>query len=302
MIRAVMFTIVAAWAALHAGAASAAPIELEVGDSRMVSTRSDITQVIVETPDVVATSAPSARRLRITGQKPGRTSVTVVAGGARISHSVQVLEAGAIDAAELRRRLAKYPELDRINVDKRGDAYVLSGAAPNVAAHARALALAEAFAGEKITDVIQVEGGQMVAVDIRFVAISDSTLKALGFNFSKLGQGFEWAVTGPNQLGEFSFGGADGSSVGASPPFGEAFNILLRDRSQGALGIISALSDAGLSQVLAQPTLLTRSGEPADFLAGGEVPIPVPQGGGASGPSPSSIANMACGSPSSPMC
>lgn len=265
-----------------AGAAAAAPIELEVGDSRTLSSRGDITQVIVDVPDVVATAAPSARRLRVTGEKPGRATVTLVSGRERSAHVIQVVEAGTLDAEELRRRLTKYPELERVNVDKRGEAYVLSGAVPDVAAHARATALAKAFAGENVTDLLEVEGAQMVAVDIRFVAISDTTLKALGFNFSKLGQGFEWAVVGPNQTGDYEFGG-EKPFFETVPPLRSAFNVFLHDRSQGALGIISALSDAGLSQVLAQPTLLTRSGEPADFLAGGEVPIPVPQGGGNSG-------------------
>jgi pilus assembly protein CpaC len=34
----------------------------------------------------------------------------------------------------------------------------------------------------------------------------------------------------------------------------------------------------GLIKVLAEPTLITTSGRPANFLAGGEFPVPVPQG------------------------
>ena len=39
------------------------------------------------------------------------------------------------------------------------------------------------------------------------------------------------------------------------------------------------LEEEGLSKILAEPTLVARSGESASFLVGGEVPIPVAQGG-----------------------
>ena len=42
---------------------------------------------------------------------------------------------------------------------------------------------------------------------------------------------------------------------------------------------IDALKENGLTKVLAEPTLITTSGRTANFLAGGEYPIPVPQGG-----------------------
>ncbi len=44
--------------------------------------------------------------------------------------------------------------------------------------------------------------------------------------------------------------------------------------------MINALKENGLIKVLAEPTLITMSGKPANFLAGGEFPIPVPQTGG----------------------
>jgi pilus assembly protein CpaC len=42
---------------------------------------------------------------------------------------------------------------------------------------------------------------------------------------------------------------------------------------------IDALQDNGLLHVLAEPTLITLSGKTANFLAGGEFPVPVPQPG-----------------------
>jgi pilus assembly protein CpaC len=47
-------------------------------------------------------------------------------------------------------------------------------------------------------------------------------------------------------------------------------------------GVIDALEDNGLVTTLAEPTLTTQSGQSASFLAGGQIPIPVVTGTGAS--------------------
>lgn len=125
-------------------------------------------------------------------------------------------------------------------------------------------------------------GEKVVAVDVQFAAVSSSTLKALGFSFSKLAGDLQGAVISPSTLNSYSFSGG-GLSVDAAAPIQSAFNLFLSSRSGGIGAVLSALSSNGLSQLLAQPTLLVRSGEQASFLAGGEFPVPVPQSYGGSG-------------------
>jgi pilus assembly protein CpaC len=119
---------------------------------------------------------------------------------------------------------------------------------------------------------------RVVAVDVQFAAVSASTLKALGFNFSKLSGDLQGAVVSPSSLDGFGFG-PGGLSLNASAPIQGAFNLFLSAPHRGIGAVLSALQTNGLSQLLAQPTLLVRSGEQASFLAGGEIPVPVPQGG-----------------------
>jgi pilus assembly protein CpaC len=124
-----------------------------------------------------------------------------------------------------------------------------------------------------------VAGEQVVAVDVQFAAVSASTLKALGFNFSKLSGDIQGAVISPSSLNSASFG-SGASSIDASVPIQNAFNLFLSAPNRGINAVLSALSSNGLSELLAQPTLLVRSGEQASFLAGGEIPVPVPQASG----------------------
>ena len=127
-----------------------------------------------------------------------------------------------------------------------------------------------------------VAGEQVVAVDVQFAAISTSTLKALGFNFAKLSGDLQGAIVSPSTLTSASFS-PGGSSIDASVSIQNAFNLFLSSPNRGINAVLSALSSNGLSELLAQPTLLVRSGEQASFLAGGEIPVPVPQASAGSG-------------------
>lgn len=125
-------------------------------------------------------------------------------------------------------------------------------------------------------------GEQVVAVDVQFAAVSSTTLKALGFNFSKLSGDIQGAIVSPSSLTSASFT-PQGLALEATAPIQNAFNLFLSAPNRGIGAVLSALSSNGLSQLLAQPTLLVRSGEQASFLAGGEFPVPVPQASGGGG-------------------
>ena len=64
---------------------------------------------------------------------------------------------------------------------------------------------------------------------------------------------------------------------------GSASNLFagFNDGTTSIQGMIDALEDEGLITVLAEPNLTALSGETANFLAGGEFPVPVPQEDGA---------------------
>jgi pilus assembly protein CpaC len=59
-----------------------------------------------------------------------------------------------------------------------------------------------------------------------------------------------------------------------------AVTAILRFNAGGLdwTGFIDALKEDGLVKILAEPTLIALSGQTANFLAGGEFPVPVPQG------------------------
>ncbi|RYZ10460.1 MAG: type II and III secretion system protein family protein, partial [Comamonadaceae bacterium] len=146
---------------------------------------------------------------------------------------------------------------------------VLEGTLPSVPEHERAVArVLDAHPKDTpLVDrsVIDVRG-QTVQVEVRIVEFSRSVLKEVGLSLSSNGasrSGFRFSLSPARALGN-------------------AFNLALgfQNANQGRgvdLGL-SLLESNGLARVLAEPTLVALSGQSASFLAGGELPIPVPQG------------------------
>lgn len=60
-------------------------------------------------------------------------------------------------------------------------------------------------------------------------------------------------------------------------PHPDGFQIGVNPRNSNIFGVLSILEGNNLARILAKPELIVQSGETADFLVGGEVPIPVAQ-------------------------
>ena len=203
----------------------------------------------------------------------------------------------------LAKALQSDPDLKGVQASTKGDDVVITGNVPSLEAHGRAAELAKTYGGKHdVEDLTSVTGNQMVAVEIKFAAVSVSTLNELGFNFQKLGGNLQGATTAPSTVNTASVS-SGGLNLGTSPPLQSAFNLFLNSSKAGSFATLSVLSGTGLVQLLAEPTLLVRSGEHASFLAGGEVPIPV-AAGRAQPPERlrSNIISMACGWKSNRSC
>ncbi|WP_399685151.1 type II and III secretion system protein family protein [Xenophilus sp.] len=105
-----------------------------------------------------------------------------------------------------------------------------------------------------------------VQVDVKVVEFNRNLLKQVGVNLSSYG---------PNSHG-FSFGSLGGGALA------DAFQVALgfgkANKGRGLTLTLNLLEGDGLARVLAEPSLVTLSGQSASFLSGGELPIPVAQG------------------------
>jgi pilus assembly protein CpaC len=115
-------------------------------------------------------------------------------------------------------------------------------------------------------------------------------LSSIGLNLVKQNGGFTFGTFGPTTLTSATVGNTTSSTssntsstVGgltfnATQPMASAFNLIFSSASHNLFADLSLLQSDGLARVLAEPTLVALSGQSASFLAGGELPIPEPQG------------------------
>lgn len=148
--------------------------------------------------------------------------------------------------------------------------------------------------GLTYVDMTSVAGVQQVQLQVRVAEVSRMAMRALGINaFHTDDDYFVGARTGSFR------GGAIVPSIDIGVPAGTVAGdttdfVFTKDVTVGPLvtifgGIpradfevfLQALAENQYLRLLANPTLVALSGEQADFLAGGEFPIPVVQGTGA---------------------
>ncbi|MGC1547200.1 MAG: type II and III secretion system protein family protein [Rhodanobacter sp.] len=171
-------------------------------------------------------------------------------------------------------------------------AALLHGSAPSMIDHEHARMAAANAVGDKgtITDASTVASGGVVQVDVKVVEFDKTALSQVGLNLVKQNGGFTFGTFAPTSLTSYQVGGSQastssntGSTVGsvnftATQPMASAFNLLFASASHNLFADLSLMQSNGLARVLAEPTLTALSGQSASFLAGGELPIPEPQG------------------------
>jgi pilus assembly protein CpaC len=247
-----------------------------MGGQTLIPLNSPATRIALGDPTVADVRLLSPTELRLVGLKPGSTDLTIWSKAVPNGQSYSVVVGPNV--AALKSRLAQTPDLQDVTATSTAGGVTLEGQAPSLAARQAAGEIARSEVGETARNQIAVADQRMVAVEVRFAAVSSGTMRALGLNFQKLGGGFQFATGVPGSIGNFSV--APGNlAVDSGLPIGQAFNLLMSHPGSDIGAALSALSSANLAQVLAEPTLLVRSGDEANFLAGGEIPIPVPQSG-----------------------
>ena len=256
-------------------------LDIAVGGQRILKLGRTVDRIAVGDPGTIDVKVISSRELRVLGRQAGTTDLTVWFAGGEASQSYYVVV--GTDISGMQSEFDNDPELADVRAVETGKGVVLKGQVYSLEAQQRARSIAESWLGKKASDMTKVADRRMVAVEVRFAAVSTSTLKALGLNFQSLDNNFQFAAIGPNASSNFGYTPGTGLDPDTSLPLSQAFNLFLAWPGSDILGVISALSSANLAQLLAEPTLLVRSGEDADFLAGGEIPIPVPQSGAGNG-------------------
>jgi pilus assembly protein CpaC len=249
--------------------------QLVVGKSTILYSGVSVKRVSVGNPEIADFILLSPKDIYITGKKAGTTNLTLWSNG----HVAAVYDLEvSYDVSLLKQQLYNImPEEKELHVIATNDAITLSGRVSSSGSLSKAMALAQSFAPDgKINNLVEVGGVHQVMLEVRIAEIARSTTKRLGVNFNFVdGERF-----GISMLGGLSSIDSSNSGSAFDLLISPSVNALFRFDSGSVTwtGIIDALKEDGLAKVLAEPTLIALSGQSANFLAGGEFPVPIPQG------------------------
>jgi pilus assembly protein CpaC len=280
-------------------------LSISIGRGTLVTVPGSMADVFVADDKVADVQVKSQRQLYVFGKAGGET--TIYASNARgdVIWSANIRVGNNISSVDQMLSLAM-PEA-KVSVATMGtNTVLLTGtvAAPEDAAEAERLV--SAFLGDEANVISRLKTATPLQVNlqVRFAEVSRTLLRNMGGSLTTFdgSSGFRFGIGNGRTIGtgDYSVNGpvAVGSGV-QNPAFvlpdgtripGPGVNTTGSGATLGALGkflgldILGALDLAetqGLVTTLSTPNLTALSGETADFLAGGEFPIPTSQGLGA---------------------
>lgn len=244
---------------------------VEINKGRLIHLKEAAATVVVSDPAIADVQVLSPHLVYASGRRIGETSVlaigdndsVVLEGSLTVTHNI----------SKLKKSIQKAMPDSNVEFESTDNAIVMKGSVTSPAEAEQVQRLASTFlqSNQSIINMIDTVEGDQVMLKVKVAEVSRSELKRFGINLESI-----------FNAGNFVFGLATGRDV-----ILDATGAILRSATDNSIavgyngsraditGVIDALEDDGLLTVLAEPNLTTKSGVAANFLAGGEFPIPV---------------------------
>jgi pilus assembly protein CpaC len=264
-------------------------VHIQVGRSIILNTQSRLRRIVVSSPDVLDTAAISPTQVVVTAKSAGSSSLVLwdEASNARI---VDVY--ADVDVSGLRDGIRSAYPSEPVEIEAEQGRILATGKVTSKAVQDDVLRMASVYS-KNIVDSMTIEQRRekQVMLKVRFIEVDRSKLQQFGINIlstgaantigtTTTGQFYPPSLTGGSITGKIG-GQLEGST--ASLTANNLMNIFLYRPDLNLGAMIQDLEEKNIGQILSEPSLLARSGETAKFLAGGEFPFPVVQGGTGAG-------------------
>ena len=265
-------------------------IVLSIGRGQLVTVPGNLADVFIVDDKIADVQVKSQRQLYVFGKSGGETTLYASDAGGNVIWAANIRVGSNIDSIDQMLALAM-PEA-KISVATMGTNVVLltgTVAAPEDAAEAQRLV--QAFVGDGMHVVTRLKTATPLQVNlqVKFAEVSRSLVRTLGTNLQTWDTtgGFQFATgQGRNFLPKWVLNGSlatgttsnDSTSILTQAASGTTFGAMTKFLGLNLAGALDLAERDGLVTTLSQPNLTALSGETADFLAGGEFPIPMSQG------------------------
>jgi pilus assembly protein CpaC len=253
--------------------ATARRLDLSIGKSIIVDLPRDAKEVFVANPKVANAVVRSTRKIFVIGMENGATSIFVLDAEGRQIATLEI--SVGRDLNVLQQTLRTSLPGAQIQVRPAGDSILLTGAVASASEAQQAVDIATAFVGSSggffssargaVINSLTIKGKEQVMLRVTVVEVARSVLKQFGISTKGGWSGFDIATS---------------QAFSLSPQIQAVGNQLTAGFTAGGFNMsatLNAFERAGVSRVLAEPSLVAISGENATFTAGGEIPVPSSQ-------------------------
>ena len=247
-------------------------LTLEINKGTALKLPGPAATVFVAAPDIADVQVRSPNMVYVFAKKPGDTVLYAVDAQDRVLLNTIVRVTSPL--SRIKGSLDAVHPGNGVTFDNQGETIVLGGTVRSavIAEDARRLAL-QHVAGNpaKVISNIRVDAPTQVQLRVKVAEVKRDALKRVGINWQNI-----------NSIALFGTGAILGGFAvrTISSTGGLASGALAFQTSDNGLNtMIDFLATQSQATILAEPNLIAMSGETASFLAGGEIPLIVPQGG-----------------------
>jgi pilus assembly protein CpaC len=255
------------------------------GKSVVVTSDQPIDRVAVGFGDVAEAMAAGPKEVLVNAKAPGSTSLIVwQVGGGKLFFNVNVLQNNFLANSRLdrvRHELAQDLPGQNVSISADNGVVYLRGTAKDLGSVSRAALIASSLG--KVVNLMYVDvpaQKAQILLKVRFASVDRSNSNQLALNLFSTGATNTIGLTSTQQYSAPVLPQNPQPNNATNPfVFTDLLNLFLFRKDINLGATIKDLETKGLLQVLAEPNVLAQDGKQASFLAGGEFPYPVLQGG-----------------------
>lgn len=260
-------------------------VDVLVGQSRLIELDEDYERVSISGEKVAEVVPISTRQVMVNGLNFGQVNLVVWAKNAPAgAPRMMIFDIFVqVNLTLIDNQIKILFPKENIQLSQANNSVVLSGSVtrPELADHAQKIIEA---AGLKVTNLLKspVLDAAQVQLQVRIAEVNRQVLREIAPAYGIQNTSLPTFISpsGPAQFGKASLSNTGGLKsslldVTASP----AINLFVGSILGGTIvqGFLNAMYSRGALRDLAEPNLIAMHGQKANFLAGGEFPIPVVQ-------------------------
>ncbi len=269
------------------GSSIAQEINLDIrpGQQEVYEHSARIERIAIADPGVVNVSLMNSKTILITPKAIGTTQLSLWEKKTQVKPTL-VINLRVDQSSELEQAVLSALDSSGMEIQTYGNTFLLDGKISSLETHSQAVDLLEQES-RKIIDLTESDFDSHVQIDIKVVEVSRQNVMRFGFFLGKNNRDNPTlAISSPGNLSAVESAGGNGfnflSNSGFLPTL-NAFNLVMGNKGSGLLGTLSILESNGFAYTIAEPSLSAISGQTANFLAGGEFPVPIRSGSGSDG-------------------